>query len=170
MAEDRVKISEMQSVTFVSGTEEVPLGVTGGNRKASLAFLRGYFKDSNLCVFEEFDNSSVTLVNGTASEEDGADLSIVYLTQRKIFALRKTITGFTPTYYSEFMGKDGYMDDGKVRTDRVFFCVSDKVLYIYNGSDLFDMFDSIRINAMTEEEFENLENPIEGAFYATYEE
>lgn len=30
--------------------------------------------------------------------------------------------------------------------------------------------DFFSINAMTEEEFNNLQNPIEGAFYATYEE
>lgn len=169
MADDKVKISEMASATYIDGTEEVPLGVSGGNRKATLSFLRDYFRDSSLCVFDEFDNSVVYLVNGVASEEDGADLSIVYLTQRKIFALRKTIAGFTPTYYSDFIGKDGYMENGKVREDRVFFCVSDKGIYVYNGT-LIDMFDSIRIKAMTEEEFENLTNPIEGTFYATYEE
>jgi hypothetical protein len=61
------------------------------------------------------------------------------------------------------------MNGDNVRRDKVFFNLNDKELYVFDG-DLHNIFDTVRINAMTEEEFNNLQNPIEGAFYATYEE
>lgn len=166
---DDKKISQLGLVTRFAGKELVPIAVPGANRAASLEMLKEYFRDSTLCVFDDIDASVPSSVSDLPhSEEDGALFNIVYLSKRNIFAERKTLNG-TSTYTTSFTRADDFMLDGKVRTDRAFLDVSTKNFYVYNGQ-LINILDTVRINAMTEEEFENLKNPIEGAFYATYEE
>lgn len=178
------------------GKELVPLAIVAddgqplGNRKTTTALLKEYFRDSAFVLFDEIDNSTVSSVSDQPhTSEAGAEISIVYLPTRKLFVERKRMystetnpdTGeevevssstYTTAYSraSDFLTSvtAGGVTTLTVRTDKVFFNVDSKVIYIYNGN-LVDLFDTVRINAMTEEEFNKLENPIEGAFYATYE-
>lgn len=172
MATEIKKISEITSKTTFDGTEVVLMGTVNplGNRKAALSDLKSYFKDSSLVIFDAMDDvEDPTIALFPLEEEDGAVLEIVFLTSKNRFVQRKTI-GDNVLYSSVFNASTDYTaEDGVTpRTDRVFFSVADKELYIYDGS-FCNIFDYIRIHAMTEEEFKNLTNPIEGVFYATYE-
>lgn len=167
MATELKKISQLPIAKQLDGTESVPLLKSGGNPRATLGDLREYFRDSTLVIFDGFDEAD-RVANVENSREDGAVFDIVYLTNQQIFAERKT-KGDSKLYSTAFTRSTDYMDGVNVRTDRVFFNAADKELYVFNG-DLRNIFDTVRINAMTEEEFNNLQNPIEGAFYATYEE
>lgn len=163
------KISELPVAERFDGTEYVPLLKSGGNPRATLGDLKEYFRDSTLVLFDAIDPvSNPTISDAALSEESGAVFAIVYIPSKQVFAQRK-ILGGNNSYSSSFTRNTDYMVDGAVRADRVFFNIEDKELYVFNGS-LHNIFDTVRINVMTEEEFENIENPIEGAFYATYEE
>ena len=166
-------ISALTELSVFSGTEKVPLAIgMASNASARLKALKEYFRDSSLLIFDEVDPSNVTVIDEVLNEETGATFAIVYLPSRKIFAERKQL-GNSSTYttlfnrWQDFLVADA---SGKktVRTDKVFFNAADKEMYIYNGS-LHNLFDTVRINVMTEDELENLENPIEGAIYATLE-
>lgn len=175
MAEDnKIKISELTQTATFSGSERVPMAVSGGNRSATMAVLKEYFKDSTLVLFNEIDDDP----DPSPSEEaytDGVVFGVVYLPSVKAFAEKRKISG--RNYYTYAMARsEDYQTTKKVdgvnvrevRQDKVFFNFDNKELYTFNGS-LQSIFDSIRINVMTEEELERLENPIEGAIYATLE-
>lgn len=164
------KISELTALTTVTGQEMLPLSVNGSNKRATLQTLKPYFRDSTMMMFADVvDGALENVSTGTPAEEEGAVLDVIYAKRRKIFFLRKTLNG-TFSYFTEWATKAEYMDgNNRVRTDRVFFCTDDKHIYIYNGASLVDLFDSVRIHVLTEEELENLQNPIEGAIYATLE-
>lgn len=178
MAEIEYKpISSLSEATSFSGNEKVPFAIGKSNGSAKLGVLKEYFRDSSLVIFDEIDsNEVVTISDNIFIREPNATYAIVYLSSRKVFAERKTLNGAS-SYSTNFTRWQDFLkvvsvnetDKKETRTDRVFFNVENKELYIYNGS-LHNLFDTVRINAMTEEEFSNLENPIEGAFYATYEE
>ena len=167
MAEN-TKISQLEKINAFTGEEIVPLVANKVNKSALLASLKEYFRDSTLVVFDEIDDTDAEPINNSSGEEEGATYAIVYLSRKKKFVNRRSKPDTINYYFTEFSGKEDYMIDGSVRTDKVFFNAADKEMYIYNGS-LHNLFDTVRINAMTEEEFNNLTNPIEGAFYATYE-
>lgn len=169
MATEIKKISELSLATQFDGSESIPLLKGGSNPRATLGGLKEYFRDSSLVLFDEIDNASVSNIYETPLQrEDGAAFAIVYLNKVSQFVERKT-KGDAVLYSSSFTRSTDYIGDSGPRRDKVFFNISDKELYVFNG-DLRNIFDTVRINAMTEEEFNKLENPIEGAFYATYEE
>lgn len=138
------------------------------NYSVTLSVLKTFFADSTLKIFSDFVDVSSNIVEGAPTEEEGAVIDIVYLTAFRTFGARKTI-GQSVNYFFEFNGKEDYAD-GYPRADRVFLCLADKGQYMWNGSILQNLFDSVKINVMTEDELNNLQNPIEGAIYATYEE
>ena len=163
------KISNMPRIEAFEGDEIVPLVKNGSNYAATFDALREYFKDSSLVIFSEIDDSNPEVLNNPL-EGYYPFRDIVYLPSKKAFVERAEYRGETAmrVYTTAFSRRTDYMDGDNVRTDRVFFCAADKEIYAFNGS-LHNLFDTVRINAMTEEEFSKLENPIEGAFYATYE-
>lgn len=163
------KMGDMPWATYLSGEESIPMLQNGSNPRATLSMLKEYFHDSSLVIFDKVDdNASPNVSSNILTREEGATFSIVYLISRKAFMECKLYQGVK--YYSTtFTSSEDYMHEGTPRTDRVFFCVEDKGIYIYNG-ELKSVLESVRIHAMTEDELANLENPIEGAFYATYEE
>lgn len=168
MADNKVKISELALATALDGTESIPMLKDGGNPRATLNMLREFFRDSSLVPFSGIDTTENPTIS-TKPLTGYIDMGTYYMASVGTFA-RKYLNIPNRYYYSyAYTGNVDFMREGKVRTDRVFFNVDDKCLYIYNEG-LVDLFDTVRINAMTEEEFENLTNPIEGAFYATYEE
>ena len=167
---ERKKISELTELSNFTGTELFPLVSHGTNYSATMDSMKEYFKDSALVLFDEIDDSTDTPVSGgTPQDEDGVTLAMVFLTKRGTFAQRRRKDGANDAYFSDFPRQEDYLtDSGTPRTDKVFFCFADKCFYVQDGS-LRNIFDTVRINVMTEEELENLEHPIEGALYATYE-
>lgn len=161
------KISELDFQSSFQGDEDILLAVNDSNKRTDLDTLKRFFGDSACKVFSEVITDDVTVINGAPSEEDNAIIDIVYLTTKRKFVARKTQT--IVSYFDTYAELNEFMHEGTPRTDRVFFCVEDKGIYIYNG-ELKSVLESVRIHAMTEDELANLENPIEGAFYATYEE
>ena len=167
---EKTKISELERITTFTGEEIVPVVSNLTNKAALLSSLKIYFKDSSLVLFEEIDDTDASIIEGFSGEEDDTSYAIVYLSKKKVFANRRRKEGAYDTYFSEFTAKSDYMMGGAIRADRAFFNIQDKEIYVTYGDALGSIFNVVRINAMTEEELENLENPIEGAFYATYEE
>lgn len=174
MATENKKVSQLGLLTRFAGKELVPLAVPNANRAALLEVLKEYFKDSTLVVFNEVDDTP----NPSPSEEaytDGEVIGIVYLTAVKAFAEKVLISGryyysyaFTrPTDYQTTTNVEG-VNVREVRGDKVFYCIGNKRIYTYNG-ELRDAIESVQIYVMTEDELANLTNPVEGAFYATFE-
>lgn len=163
------KISKLPLLISPAVDDLIPVVHNDDNYAVLAATLKGFFQDSTLVIFDEIDDATPTLIEGDSGYEEGYTYAVVYLTKKKTFAMRRSKEGVNTTYFSDFSRKSDFITYGVVRSDRVFFNIEDKELYVFNGS-LHNLFDTVRINAMTEEEFENLENPIEGAFYATYEE
>lgn len=163
------KISNMTRIESFEGDEIVPLVKNSSNFAATFDALREYFKDSSLVIFSEIDDSNPEVLNNPV-EGYYPFRDVVYLPSRKAFVERCEARAETliRVYTTAFNRSTDYMDGENVRRDKVFFNVGDKEIYAFNG-DLHNLFDTVRINAMTEEEFSKLENPIEGAFYATYE-
>lgn len=165
------KISDFELISSFDGDESVPVVSDLTNKRALMSDMKEFFRDSTLVMFDDFDDTDeVPIVGSTDVNEEGVTLSIVFMTNRNTFAMRRRKEGAMDSYFSYFnRWKDYKNEDMTPRTDKVFFNAADKEMYIYNGA-LHNLFDTVRINAMTEEELENLEHPIEGAFYATYEE
>lgn len=167
MTTELKKISELSVTRQFDGTESVPLLKKGSNPRATLGDLKEYFRDSTLAIFSEIDESNPEVSNKPVSDYYQRD--IVYLLSKNAFVERVEYHSSQRIYTTSFDRREDYMDGDNVRRDKVFFNLTDKELYVFDG-DLRNIFDTVRINAMTEEEFSKLENPIEGAFYATYEE
>lgn len=166
--DNKKKFSELDLITSFTGKEIVPMAYLGTNHAATLEALKSYMSDSALQFYSHIIEEAVTVNRGIPDLSEG-EIAIVYLSYYGIFAVEKTISGVSSYYYS-FPTRGNYMADANTpRTDRVYFCTDDKHIYIYNGSALVDLFDSVRIHVLTEDELENLQNPIEGAIYATLE-
>lgn len=138
------KFSELGLITQFTGKEIVPMAYLGTNPAATLEALKTYMSDSALQFFAHVVGTSVTLNDTTPDMTEGR-FAIVYLTQHRTFALEKTVSGAS-SYYTKFAGADNYLVHGttEVRTDRVFFCASDKQMYTYNGTSLSQLsIDSI---------------------------
>lgn len=178
MAEQQNKpISALVELDSFSGNEKLPLAIgMASNRSARLGVLKEYFKDSTVVMFNTISDANPQQVSDLPfAREDGALYFIAYLTSRKLFV---EVMYFNSQYAftTNFNRWEDYMTatttEGvtvkTVRGDKVFLNLNNKELYMYNV-ELRNIFDSIRINVMTEEELENLENPIEGAIYATLE-
>lgn len=162
------KFSELGLITSFTGKEIVPMAYLGTNPAATLEALKTYMSDSALQFFARIIDTNVP-VGGPQPDLTEGEIAIVYLSYHKTFALEKTVSGAS-SYYVTFPSRDNYMEGTQSpRTDRVFFCMEDKQMYIYTTA-MVNIFSTFRINAMTEEDFENLENPQEGSFYATYED
>lgn len=162
------KFSELGLITSFTGKEIVPMAYLGTNPAATLEALKTYMADSALQFFARIITTAVP-VGGPQPDLTEGEIAIVYLSYYKTFALEKTVSGAS-SYHATFPSRDNYMEGAQSpRTDRVFFCMEDKQMYIYTTA-MVNIFSTFRINAMTEEDFENLENPQEGNFYATYED
>ena len=162
------KFSELGLITSFTGKEIVPMAYLGTNPAATLEALKTYMADSALQFFARIIDTAVP-VGGPQPDLTEGEIAIVYLSYYKTFALEKTVAGAS-SYHATFPSRDNYMEGTQSpRTDRVFFCMEDKQMYIYTTA-MVNIFSTFRINAMTEEDFENLENPQEGSFYATYED
>ena len=167
---ERKKISELEFRRSFDGDENIGLAVDGGNMRTDLNTLKEFFGDSGSLVFTDIVDSDVNVLPDALTPEEGAVIDVVYLSKRKQFVARKTITDTSVSYSSSFASRGEYMSGNTPRMDRAYICVADKGIYMWNGAMLGNILDTVRINAMTEEEFNNLQNPIEGAFYATFEE
>ena len=135
--------------------------------------LKEYFKDSTIVLFDAVDNTNyipaANIIQGTATPEDGATIETVYVKYMNDFFQKKTMANGYVYYYTVLPNESDYKDGG-IRQDKLFFSVKDKSFFVYNGVALVDLFGSVRIHVLTEEELENLQNPIEGAIYATLED
>ena len=167
MENNKIKISELETASQITDDTIVPIVIQEGNRKITLSELKQYFRDSSLVIFDGFDDSkNIIPIVGFSSKEYDSIIEIVFA--NNTFLQKKTIQGHEPSYYTEFPTKNDYIINEQVRSDRVFFCVQDKCLYIFNNG-LYNILNYIKINAMSEDEFNNITNPIEGGFYAIYE-
>lgn len=165
---NNTKFSKLGLITSFTGKEIVPMAYLGTNPAATLEALKTYMADSALQFFARIITTAVP-IGGAMPDLTEGEIAIVYLSYYKAFALEKTVSGAS-SYYVTFPSRDNYMEGTQSpRTDRVFFCMEDKQMYIYTTA-MVNIFSTFRINAMTEEDFENLENPQEGSFYATYED
>lgn len=152
MATELKKISELQIVNNIDGTEYVPLLKSGGNPRATLADLKEYFRDSTLAIFEEVDNSDTFVLLFPFEREEGATFDIVYKAKDKAFVERKTTAsgvGYTRAYTSS----TDYMEGVNVRSDRVFFNLAEQRLYTWDGSALTDPYAPI---VLTQAEYDAL--------------
>lgn len=167
---EKVKISELSTPSQIKGDAVVPILQDSTNYKATLDGLRAFFSDSTVVFFDAIDDTKYINPNlqGKPTPETGAVIEIVYLSNYNNFLARKTLKG-NKTYFVDFDGIENYIMNGKIRTDKVFFCLADKGLYLFDGTKLADIFSTLRINVMTEDELNKLTNPVEGAIYATYE-
>ena len=166
MAEN-TKISQLEKINAFTGEEIVPLVANKVNKSALLASLKEYFRDSTLVVFDEIDDTDAEPINNSSGEEEGATYAIVYLSRKKKFVNRRSKPDTINYYFTEFSGKEDYMIDGSVRTDKVFFCLANKSQYTWDGNGLFDPYTPI---VLTQEEFDALETKDENRTYYIYEE
>lgn len=174
MAETKVeKISALKSASQVQDDAVFPIVQGNDNYQVTMEVLKEYFKDSMIVLFDAVDNTnyipSANIIQGTATPEDGATIETVYVKYMNDFLQKKTMANGYVYYYTVLPNASDFKDGG-IRQDKLFFSVKDKSFFVYNGSALVNILDSVRIHAMTEEDFENLENPQEGSFYATYED
>ena len=123
------KISELTALTTVTGQEMLPLSVNGSNKRATLQTLKPYFRDSTMMMFADVVDGTIAVIVGTAKEEDGATLEVVYSSHRRTFVLRKRNQYNASSYYDKWSTKGEYIDDNGVRKDRVFFRVSNGKQY-----------------------------------------
>lgn len=132
MAVERKKISNTPEIENISGNENLLLGVTGGNKRISTQRFKEYVGESITKVFTEKIEGTHTVLDGAPANETVYD--VVYLVAHSKFAARVQ-NGSYVNYYSEWMGSDGYQTEF-VRSDRMFYCVDDSTLYVYNGETL----------------------------------
>lgn len=132
MAVERKKISNTPEIENISGNENLLLGVTGGNKRVSTQRFKEYVGESITKVFTEKVEGIQTILDGAPANETVYD--VVYLVAHSKFAARVQ-NGSYVNYYSEWMGSDGYQTEF-VRSDRMFYCVDDSTLYVYNGETL----------------------------------
>ena len=132
MAVERKKISNTPEIENISGNENLLLGVTGGNKRVSTQRFKEYVGESITKVFTEKVEGTQTVLDGSPANETVYD--VVYLVAHSKFAARVQNGSYT-NYYSEWMGSDGYQTEF-VRSDRMFYCVDDSTLYVYDGETL----------------------------------
>lgn len=132
MAVERKKISNTPEIENISGNENLLLGVTGGNKRVSTQRFKEYVGESITKVFTEKVEGTQTVLDGSPANETVYD--VVYLVAHSKFAARVQNGSYT-NYYSEWMGNDGYQTEF-VRSDRMFYCVDDSTLYVYDGETL----------------------------------
>lgn len=132
MAVERKKISNTPEIENISGNENLLLGVTGGNKRVSTKRFKEYVGESITKVFTEKIEGTHTVLDGAPANETVYD--VVYLVAHSKFAARVQ-NGSYVNYYSEWMGSDGYQTEF-VRSDRMFYCVDDSTLYVYDGETL----------------------------------
>lgn len=132
MAVERKKISNTPEIENISGNENLLLGVTGGNKRISTQRFKEYVGESITKVFTEKVEGAQTVLDGAPANETVYD--VVYLVAHSKFAARVQ-NGSYVNYYSEWMGSDGYQTEF-VRSDRMFYCVDDSTLYVYDGETL----------------------------------
>lgn len=188
---ERTKISALTRLRELNGGELVLVAYNGDNYAVPVSVIKEYATDGNAqdyaLVFTKVEDGFKNLINGKPTEESGATIDIVYLSYHSAFVARKLI-GSASSYYTDWLSKGNYYDGTSIRMDTVYICLADTYIYVYNGSKLFspskESFKSLEgkftgldkevkikssIYAMTEEDFKDLQDPEEGAFYATYE-
>lgn len=175
MAEERKKISELAEVSSIQGDENLLLGVSGGNKRATTEAMKEYIGASVTRVFTDRISGTVTIINGSATPEENAVIDVVYLTDLERFASRKNINGAI-SYFSEWNGREEYQSDSlEVRTDRLFYCTGNQTVYsLKNGTLVEQINESVSVfQESTEEEIEDMiANGTwkEGVIYYTVEE
>ena len=132
MAVERKKISNTPEIENISGNENLLLGVTGGNKRVSTQRFKEYVGESITKVFTEKVEGTQTVLDGAPAT--GTVYDVVYLVAHLKFAARVQ-NDIYENYYSEWMGSDGYQTEF-VRSDRMFYCVDDSTLYVYDGETL----------------------------------
>ena len=132
MAVERKKISNTPEIENISGNENLLLGVTGGNKRVSTQRFKEYVGESITKVFTEKVEGTQTVLDGAPAT--GTVYDVVYLVAHSKFAARVQ-NDIYENYYSEWMGSDGYQTEF-VRSDRMFYCVDDSTLYVYDGETL----------------------------------
>ena len=166
-------ISALNLASQVKDDAVFPIVQDDGNYKVTMKVLKEYFKDSTIVLFDAVDNTNyiptANTIQGSATPEDGATIETVYVKYMNDFLQKKTMANGYVYYYTVLPNASDFKDGG-IRQDKLFFSVKDKSFFVYNGVALVDLFGSVRIHVLTEEDFENLENPQEGNFYATYED
>lgn len=135
MADERKKISELEEVSSLIGDENLLLGVTGGNKRVTVRGMKDYIGDSKLLVFTEVVTGVQYIAEGAPTPENGAVIEVVYLNDMSLFVARKTVNGFE-SYFSTWNGSDSYLTDGNPREDRVYYCIEERCLYVWDGITL----------------------------------
>lgn len=129
---ERKKISELEEVSAIGGSESLLVAVNEGNKRTTIKSVKEYVGESYTQVFSDFVTGTVAIIQGASSSSESGTLDVVYLSTMKRFAARRNINGAI-SYFSEWNGRSNYQSDTlEVRTDRVFFNVSDATLYYYN--------------------------------------
>lgn len=148
------KISNMPRIEAFEGDEIAPLVKNGSNYAATFDALREYFKDSSLVIFSEIDASNPEVLDNPV-EGYYPFRDIVYLPSKKAFVERCEFRADTSVrvYTTAFNRSTDYMDGDNVRTDRVFFNLSEKSLYAWDGNSLADPYAPI---VLTQAEYDNL--------------
>ena len=148
------KISNMPLIEAFEGNEIAPLVKNGRNYAATFDALREYFKDSSLVIFSEIDDSNPEVLDNPL-EGYYPFRDIVYLPSKKAFVERGEYRAETAVrvYTTAFNRSTDYMDGDNVRTDRVFFNLSEKRLYAWDGNSLADPYAPI---VLTQAEYDAL--------------
>lgn len=171
MTTERKKISNLAEVSSIQGNENLLLGISGGNKRATTEMLKEYVGASITRVFTEQVSGTVHIIIGAATPEENEVTDIVYLTDMKRFALRKVINGLS-SYFSEWNGREEYQSDtSEVREDRLFICISNKAQYAWVDGDFVVIVP--RFKNSTDEEVEELRKNkswVSGVLYITYED
>ena len=129
------KISELPILGQGTDSDVLPILHEDNNYGVTLDTLKRYFFSGSLMLFQGIVTANVTVTTGSPTEENGAVIDIVYLSTKKAFAARKTISG-SVSYFSTFDGYDNYMGTTAPRTDRLFYNTEDRLFYMYIGTNL----------------------------------
>lgn len=130
---ERKKISELEELTTLSGEENLLLGLTGDNKRATTKTFKDFIGENVVKLFTTVIPESVNVITGIATPEDNSVIDVVYLESLGRFASRKTISGAS-SYYSAWSDSADYQTDSVPRSDRLYYCIESRIIYAWNGS------------------------------------
>jgi hypothetical protein len=166
---ERIKISNLELISSFDGDESVPIVSDLTNKRALMSDMKEFFRDSTLVMFDDFDDTNeVPIAGSTDVNEEGVTLSIVFMTNRNTFAMRRRKEGAMDSYFSHFNRWKDYKNENMTpRTDKVFFCLSNRSQYTFVDGKMHDPYTPI---LLTQDEFDALETKDENRTYYIYEE
>jgi hypothetical protein len=166
---DRKKISELKSPTELKSSAVVPILQDGDNFKVDFNTLKAFFSDSTIVFFDSVDDATGITPNtqGKPTQETGAVIEIVYLSNYNNFLARKTLKG-NKTYFVDFDGIENYIKNGKIRTDKLFFSIADEGIYKSDSNGVLK--DPYAPIVLTQEEYDALVVKDENKTYYIVEE